>query len=817
MSLGSDSPVHPSRHSRKDRAVTSQEPGANAAAESPANTPSLNTPLIQEIHACLDSSDWAVTQDEHDIEACLKLFRVDEFRNASGEAGSTESALRSWQLPRSYETTSPIAGLRFIPDRLLGVGSYGVVLLALDQDLRRYVAIKVLRPSLGNPPQLVERFRREAIAGATLEHPGIVRALDVVTLDQETPCIVSEWVKGPTLARYLQEHGKLASHSAAWLVQRLAESVHFAHLHGYLHRDIKPSNVLLEATDAKGSQGMGWTPKLSDFGLAKRFRSDFGPLGGLSEGFHVVGTLRYMPPEQFTEKPGNETIAMDIYALGVILYEALSGRPVCTGTTYQSIIEQITESDPPRLRSLDPSIPSELQAVAQKCLAKDPRERYRSAEALAEDLGRFLKGEPLEAIDTPFWKRAWSSVRKHPIAVISTAFAFSVALIAGLLVLRSARSETLALQKSNRNLHFAADTLADTLFPIMEKIHHGLPVSNVDQYQWSKSLVEYYEVYARENPMSPLAARRLVTAYHEAANAASRVGDGTMTGTFRAKSIEQILQLGARDPTNAVWKFKLVMALIQFTHDSQFLGPPYETTEAREPLLQSAKMLIDQLVLEQPNNITYRDVQNAIRFRLCGMRAMLGREGDDYEPELVQLIESSESSWRDHPDQPLLAKYAVEANLLLARFHLKHGRREAACGCIEDALRVFASAYGPYASEEWAREIEYMTLQHGSSVFVSAGRFASALANLERLLALDDELRKSNRLNRSRMTAAIDFRAMKVQSLLGLQRLHEAKWAHRDWWRSIELALQSQEIDPSEYFELRCNDPFNKLPQLVMP
>jgi tetratricopeptide (TPR) repeat protein len=362
-----------------------------------------------------------------------------------------------------------------------------------------------------------------------------------------------------------------------------------------------------------------------------------------------------------------------------------------------------------------------------------------------------------------------------------------------------------------------ASIVAETLFPIMEKIHHGLPVSNADQFQWSKSLVAYYEVYARENPTAPLAARRLVTAYHEAANAASRVGDGPLTGTFRAKSIEQILQLGARDPTNAVWRFKLVMALIQFTHDSQFLGPPYETPEDREPLLQSAKMLIDQLVLEQPDNITYRDVQNAIRFRLCGMGAMLGREGDDYEPELVQLIESSESLWSDHPDQPLLAKYAVEARWLLAQFHLKHGRRESACRCIEDSLRVCDSAYGPYASEEWAREIEYTTLYQGSSVFVSAGRFASALANLERLLALDDELRKSNRLDRARMTAAIDFRAMKVQSLLGLQRLHEAKWAHRDWWRSIDLAVQSQEIDPSEYFELRCNDPFNKLSQLVMP
>jgi tetratricopeptide (TPR) repeat protein len=264
----------------------------------------------------------------------------------------------------------------------LGHGGMGVVYKAWQTRLRRAVAVKMLLPGACDAAQALARFRVEAEAAARLQHPNIVQIHEVGEHDGR-PYLVMEFAGGGSLAHRL-DGTPWAGRDAARLVETLARAVQAAHEHGVLHRDLKPGNVLLLADG---------TPKLSDFGLAKLL------VGGatLTQTGGVFGTPSYMPPEQASGNPREMGPAVDVYALGAVLYQLLTGRPPFKAATALETLHQVKTAEPVAPRALQPAVPRDLETVCLKCLQKDPRRRYASAGELAEDLRRFAAGEPIRA------------------------------------------------------------------------------------------------------------------------------------------------------------------------------------------------------------------------------------------------------------------------------------------------------------------------------------------------------------------------------------------------------------------------------------
>jgi serine/threonine protein kinase len=261
----------------------------------------------------------------------------------------------------------------------LAPGGMGVVYRARQVALNRTVALKVIRAGAHAGPQERARFRVEAEAVASLSHPHVIPIYDCGEWDA-VPYLAMEFAEGGSLADRLAG-GPMPAPEAAALVETLARAVQFVHERGLIHRDLKPANILL--TD----QGV---PKLADFGLAKRLDQD----QGLTRSRAVLGTASYMAPEQAAGDRQALGPAADVYALGAILYETLTGQPPFRAETYELTIHQVLSEEPQPPRRLRPEVPAELEGVCLRCLEKEPGRRFASALALAEDLRRFREGEP---------------------------------------------------------------------------------------------------------------------------------------------------------------------------------------------------------------------------------------------------------------------------------------------------------------------------------------------------------------------------------------------------------------------------------------
>lgn len=278
-------------------------------------------------------------------------------------------------------------------------GGMGVVYKARQTSLKRLVAVKMIRPGQGASPQFVQRFRTETEAAAKLQHSNIV-AIHEVGEHEGRHFFSMEYVDGQSLQDEARQK-PLPARRAAGYVQVVAEAIHHAHQQGVLHRDLKPSNVLLTAADQ---------PKITDFGLAKVLASDT----ELTLSGQVLGTPNYLPPEQASGKHGHVGPWSDVYGLGAILYYLLTGRPPFQAQELPEVLDQVLHREPLPPRALNPSVPRDLDTICLKCLEKEPGRRYSSARMLADDLGRFLRGETLVARPVGAPEKAWRWCRRKP-------------------------------------------------------------------------------------------------------------------------------------------------------------------------------------------------------------------------------------------------------------------------------------------------------------------------------------------------------------------------------------------------------------------
>ena len=287
----------------------------------------------------------------------------------------------------------------------VGHGGFGTVYKARDPELDRVVAIKVPRAGNLAGPQELDRFLREARSVAQLRHPAIVSIYEVGQQDG-VPYLVSDFVRGVTLADLLSAR-RPGFRESAELVAAVADALQYAHEQGVVHRDVKPSNIMI------GDDGK---PSVMDFGLAKR---EAGEITMTIEG-QVLGTPAYMPPEQARGEGHAVDARGDVYSLGVVLYQLLTGELPFRGTQ-RMLLHQVLHDEPRPPRRLNDSIPRDLNTICLKCLRKEPARRYDSAAALADDLRRWLKGEPILARPVGQRERAAKWVRRNPVLAGMTA------------------------------------------------------------------------------------------------------------------------------------------------------------------------------------------------------------------------------------------------------------------------------------------------------------------------------------------------------------------------------------------------------------
>jgi len=339
--------------------------------------------------------------------ACL--YTQAEAESSRAEADEADAA-GEVPGPASEQAYVP-TGTRFGDYELLeriGQGGMGVVYKARQISLDRVVALKMLQLSGASAqPEYVKRFHAEATAAAGLQHPHIV-AIHEVGVHEGQHYYVMDFVEGKTLAQ-VAGHQPLPARRAARYLQSIAQAVHYAHEHGILHRDLKPSNILIDAEDQ---------PRIADFGLAKRLGAD----SELTVTGQVLGSPQYIAPEQAWGSPRALTPQSDVYGLGTILYHLLTGRPPFLGEHPTETLFQVLHLEPVALRALNPSVPPDLETLCLKCLDKDPGQRYPTAQMLAEDLGRFLAGEPVLVRPVGRPAKVWRWCRRKPaVAALSLA------------------------------------------------------------------------------------------------------------------------------------------------------------------------------------------------------------------------------------------------------------------------------------------------------------------------------------------------------------------------------------------------------------
>lgn len=331
-----------------------------------------------------------------------RLLRVAQDALSSGDCGSeSDLAVDSGRRLARLLAEGECRLGRFELEAELGVGSFGHVFRARDTELDRIVALKIQRSGHFASEEDVARFHREARNVARLKHRGIVSLYDTGTTEDGICFLITEFIEGRTLEDLLQK-GPIDARTAAALVAEVADALQYAHQHGVVHRDVKPSNILID------EQG---TPHITDFGLAKRDTGETMTSDG-----RVMGTPAYMSPEQARGESHHVDARSDVYSLGVILYEMLTGERPFQGNQ-RLLLLQVLEDEPRPPRRLVEVIPRDLETVCLKAMAKPVSARYQQASEFSDDLRRFLAGEPIQARRLGYAQRFWRWCRRYPLAV----------------------------------------------------------------------------------------------------------------------------------------------------------------------------------------------------------------------------------------------------------------------------------------------------------------------------------------------------------------------------------------------------------------
>lgn len=601
----------------------------------------------------------------------------------------------------------------------VGVGGFGIVFRVHDQRLDRDVALKILRPSRGRSPAANRRFLREAQAVGCLDHPGIVRVFESGFVAGQ-PYIATAYVNGLSLSEYLRKHDPPSHRQAAWLVARVAEAVHFAHAHGVLHRDLKPANILLKPADSEHTDRWGFEPQITDFGLAKRLELGSGPGFQTTRGGVVMGTIRYMSPEQAAGRNADVGIASDVFSLGIVLYELTVGRRPFDGDSDHRILHAICEESPELPRKLSARFSADLEAIIMRCLAKSPAERYGTAAELSADLRRFLDGAPVTAAPITAWRQLRFLIRKRPLQSGIIAGTIAVILVSAVIVTTSWLEAAAAIREKQdaiASAELSLDVIDKSFYEVSESLNAGRTISHEAHLRMLQELQQFHRDFVKLNPESQTAIHRLSISHHHLADGFARLARWKEATENRQACVDLLDQLLVKDPNNTTYLFQKAGGYLRMSGEcGHYLHE--EAVQRSISFRARANSEIERLIQMKPTNINYLDFFAAARVGLAG--AMLTDHRDQRVHELAtQGINVSKRLWAEHPSRPALAKHAISGLVVMSQNEFNGKRYSEAAEQCREAWVLYQEALEPIRSEGWVLDQEYVIL----SIWCSAALY----------------------------------------------------------------------------------------------
>ncbi len=637
---------------------------------------------------------------------------------------------------------------------VLGSGGMGVVFKARQPTLDRVVAVKFLRDAYRADSEQRERFLQEARAVARLRHPHLVQLYEfgeaaAAAGAGSQPYLVLEYVSGGSLADFL--HGSPQPPAeAARLVETLADAIHYAHQQGVIHRDLKPANVLLQAPEAtadglaEGLRGQRPSParsltadvcaKVTDFGLAKFLAG-----GDLTRSGDVVGTPSYMAPEQASGKSA-VTAAVDVYGLGAILYEALTGRAPFAAATVDATLGLVRQDEPAPPRLLQPTVPRDLETVCLKCLRKEPGRRYATARDLADDLRRFRAGEPVRARPVATTERVVVWCRRRP-AVAGLLAALVLVFLAG------AGGVLWQWQSACRNAAEAGRNAAafrrerDAARQEKERAEYHLKMirNGVDRLdQLGRDLLRrpgqdstgqavlqealaFYQEMLPDEASDPAVRREAVKLFNQVAYIHINLGHAGLAAEAFGRQADLLAAMLEEEPSSKALRLELADCQRWRGNALRDLSKPREAREAYD----KAAELHEGLLRESPDEALYHV---ALANTILNTATLLSSrdQADELETLYRRALELDRAAVRAAPDEP---HYQVELALALGdegMLFLDTGRGSQAEAAVREALDIDQRVR---AGGHTNGEIERFTARHFAGlgrVLAAAGRAREA-------------------------------------------------------------------------------------------
>jgi serine/threonine protein kinase/tetratricopeptide (TPR) repeat protein len=660
---------------------------------------------------------------------------------------ATGSPRRRTSVPGGRPADWPsIPGLELV--EVLGSGGMGVVFRARQARLDRDVAVKFLRDAHRADSGPRERFLQEARAVARLRHPNLVQVHEFGEVPAaggatSQPYLVLEYVPGGSLADHLRGSPQPPG-EAARLVETLADAIHYAHQQGVIHRDLKPANVLLQKAERQGEEqtevmrgprpspprplGADLCPKVTDFGLAKFLAG-----GDLTHSGDVLGTPSYMAPEQAGGKSASITAAVDIYGLGAIFYEALTGRPPFAAATVDATLGLLRQDEPVPPRRLQPTVPRDLQTICLKCLRKEPGRRYATAQDLADDLRRFRASEPIRARPVGTGERVIVWCRRNPGVAVLLAALVLVFLGGSAGVLwqwQRARQSAFEAEQHAAAFRRERDTarkekrraerhlkMVRERVDQLNRLGRGL-LRQPGQFHTGQAVLEealgFYRDLLPEEGNDPVVRRKAAQLFRQVAGIHHTLGQADKAAKARLREVHLLTSLLNEEPASKDLRLRLADSHRWRGTALRCLG---KARAARKAYNQAAR-LHEGLLRESPRDAGYRV---ALANTLLNMATMLSPRDQARELESLyrRVLKLNRAAIRAAPGNP---GYNSELALALGDqglFFLDTGRGREAEAAVREALKIHQRML---ADGHMKGEIERYTARH----FVRLGRVLAA-------------------------------------------------------------------------------------------